>query len=518
MAKAISKPISKVEELKRKLQSINSLKIEPTIKVKTIETQIQTNTNTEGTKTNTDVNTKVEVKKYHTGGIVGKDKLRPDEVPAILQTGEIVLSRDAVSKAKRTTNDLKGLEKFLKDLEKVAKKSYKNIEKASSKATKAVINSSKKKDKETNKSEKVLKKKLDLMKKEEQSLKEVQEFMYSIKNSIANNKGISTIYMENNKQFKEYAEKVNKLGNTKELQDLLIEYRRSTIVHLEKDKLNNYQPSQQGHILPDDYGIASKFSGTMKASMQSKEEIIKYYSEMKDIIKLKIEEINLEKQRGLISGLEAEQQINDLEIKMTKITADQKASIAQQEFETKLLLAKNTMGVISGTIDELLNAGLVKSKGMFEFMKALKVGEAIISTYAGASQALGNPALPYPMNIITSGLIIAKGMAQVAMIKAQQMPQPPRYHTGGYVDRPTANAQMGGLKDDEIPTILQKGEYVLNKDEVKQVKNTKVTNNYNSTGGAENVVVINTIDPQIFAQYLHSREGTKVIRNVVGRD
>ena len=80
----------------------------------------------------------------------------------------------------------------------------------------------------------------------------------------------------------------------------------------------------------------------------------------------------------------------------------------------------------------------------FMLAKALNMGQAIISTYAGAANALKDYAYPY--NIIVAASVIAFGMAQVAKIAAQK---PPQAHAGlTYVPG-------------EQTYLLQKGERVL---------------------------------------------------------
>jgi len=512
---AIQKGISKTELLKKKLNEINSLVITPTIKVPDVSTSVTASSaKTKSGEVKTDLKVTNEVKKYHTGGVVGSD-----ERVAVLQTGEVVLSRRDVSliqKANSSKSNLKGLNKFFKDIEKYAKKygkefskASKSIKKASKISSKSISKASKKAEKSA---EKELKKKLALMKKEEERIKELQEFTMSIQKVIAENKNQSTIFMDTMQEFKQYIEKAKELGGGSKLDELIIELRRSTIEKKEKEIQRSYSPIQQGHLLETTFGISSGYGGIMKQDMESPDVIAKHYDDIRNIIKLKMEEINYEKERGLLKGLEAEKKLNKLELELTRVTAEQKASLAQAQFETKLALAKFTIQQVDGIISGLMQDGYIKSKRMFEFLKLLRVGEAIINTYAGASQALANPMLPYPMNLAVAGLIIAKGMAQVAAIKAQQ---PPRYHTGGYVDRDTANVKMGGLKDDEIPAILQKGEYVLSRDDVNKVKSGKSSN---VSSGESEIVIINTIDPQVFAQYLTSREGTRIIKNIVGAE
>lgn len=65
----------------------------------------------------------------------------------------------------------------------------------------------------------------------------------------------------------------------------------------------------------------------------------------------------------------------------------------------------------------LLEAYAGKSKAAAIAFKAISIGEAVVSTYLGASKALAT--VPFPYNMAAAGLITAKGMLQVAQIKNQ---------------------------------------------------------------------------------------------------
>lgn len=79
----------------------------------------------------------------------------------------------------------------------------------------------------------------------------------------------------------------------------------------------------------------------------------------------------------------------------------------------------------------------------------------------------------------------------------------PRYHMGG----------VAGLAPDEVPTILQKGEEVLAKNDPRNVMN----------GGGQgqtpqsirNIIVF---DPTLIADHMNSAAGEKVVMNIIGRN
>ena len=84
-------------------------------------------------------------------------------------------------------------------------------------------------------------------------------------------------------------------------------------------------------------------------------------------------------------------------------------------------------------------------------------------------------------------------MAQVSAIKSQ------KFHSGG---------EVGNLRSDEVNATLQTGEYVLNRKQVDSLKDDK----HGAEGG---VIIVNTIDPDMFNQWASSRSGRKVIKNVI---
>jgi hypothetical protein len=75
----------------------------------------------------------------------------------------------------------------------------------------------------------------------------------------------------------------------------------------------------------------------------------------------------------------------------------------------------------------------------------------------------------------------------------------PRYHSGGMV----------GLKPGEVPAILQTGEEVLSRRDPRNAANG---------GGGSNVRIINTIDPELAAEYFNSPAGEKTFVNLISRN
>lgn len=124
------------------------------------------------------------------------------------------------------------------------------------------------------------------------------------------------------------------------------------------------------------------------------------------------------------------------------------------------------------------------------------VAQAIINTYLSASKALGQ--YGPVMGPSLAAMAIAQGMAQVAMIKAQ------KFHTGGFVTGST----------DEVPAILQTREGVLSRKGMENLDKLNLgTASQPSDGGG--VTIVNTLDPSVVEQWATSRQGRKIIKNIM---
>ncbi|WP_304339878.1 tape measure protein [Campylobacter ureolyticus] len=172
-----------------------------------------------------------------------------------------------------------------------------------------------------------------------------------------------------------------------------------------------------------------------------------------------------------------------------------------KQLELDRMQMQYRMGIAGAGFDGLANLAKMfydasggKNKAALRAYQAMMVGKAIVNTYTAATNAYataGNPILGAAL----AAIAIAQGMAQVAMIKAQ------KFHTGGLVG--------GGLERDEVPAILQTGEYVLSRRDVANLKdNSKNESN-------DGVVIVNTLDSAVFEQWANSRNGKRVIKNVI---
>jgi len=89
-----------------------------------------------------------------------------------------------------------------------------------------------------------------------------------------------------------------------------------------------------------------------------------------------------------------------------------------------------------------------------------------------------------------SGGVVGKSSVPMRLVPAGAFAGAPRLHNG--------------LRPDEFPAILQRGETVLPRDA--------------GTGGATSVKIVNVLDPSIVGNYLGTPEGEKVIVNIMQRN
>jgi len=287
------------------------------------------------------------------------------------------------------------------------------------------------------------------------------------------------------------------------------------------DKLMSMRDLQKqmisGGPLEDEYGISDPYSAAADRYYAALEATREYYAQKYALIQQKIAEINELEARGGEERLAKEKKLQNLRVEAERIADEQIRMQAKLSADLVLSSIRTMLGQVSGIMMDLMQAGLIKSKKFFAIYKAIKVAEAIISTYAAANQALADPTIqPTFMKYVAVAIAIARGMANVAMIKAQKMPS--TYHTGGYVGTQPRVGNMGGLRDDEIPAILQKGEYVLSKKDVELIKSVNLSApEVNVAPAQTEVVIINQIDDTVMEQWAESRTGREIIQNVVRR-
>jgi len=301
----------------------------------------------------------------------------------------------------------------------------------------------------------------------------------------------------------------------------------------------------EGKEMDVDRGIVSALSDAsgiqgpmmMQKYEDDKRRLEEYYEQKKAIIQQKEAEIAQMEAAGM-----DEESVEDLkrqlDLEKHKLYLEEKWRLDNQYYMDLAASVNAGLTDALGVMEQLYSSGLVRSKGFLRAMQALKVAQAIMTTYQAATKAYelgletGGPAGP-AVGAAYAAIAIAQGMAKVAMIKSQ------KFHTGGYVDKPLSSG-VGGKKDDEINAVLQKGEYVLSKQEVAQIKaqnrrNTgqqlpsekQETNTSDSKSIqtreiallAESmkpeVVIVNSQDPAVIEDWATSRRGREVIQNIV---
>lgn len=143
------------------------------------------------------------------------------------------------------------------------------------------------------------------------------------------------------------------------------------------------------------------------------------------------------------------------------------------------LAAKNVAGAITGQLSGAFGGG--GGGGGFDFGSLFSKAGSFLSSF------------------FHRGGIVGQGAPMQRMVPAWAFAGAPRYHSGG----------MAGLKPDEVPAVLQKGEEVLAKNDSRNAAN----------GGQGNAFrVVNVLDPRMAGDYLESSEGERVIMNIIGRN
>ena len=133
---------------------------------------------------------------------------------------------------------------------------------------------------------------------------------------------------------------------------------------------------------------------------------------------------------------------------------------------------------------EALAEGAKHSKKLFRLNQALAIGEAIMNTAQGVTNALK---LPVPINFVMAGLVGAMGAAQIATIRSQQPP-----------------AQFGGSRQQGTPFLVgERGPELF----TPATAGTVTPNHQLQGGGATVNFNITTVDASSFGALLDTRRG-----------
>ena len=97
------------------------------------------------------------------------------------------------------------------------------------------------------------------------------------------------------------------------------------------------------------------------------------------------------------------------------------------------------------------------------------------------------------------------------MIKAQ------KYHTGGVVgEAGSGTGYIGGnLQAGEVPAILQTGEGVLSRQGMSNLEALNLGLLSQATPQNQEIVILNQVSDGVMEEYLQSRTGRKVIKNII---
>jgi len=241
-------------------------------------------------------------------------------------------------------------------------------------------------------------------------------------------------------------------------------------------------------------GNAAQQDELAKVQQAKKEAIIKKNADADAAAEKAKTDKTLKEQEDLIKSLEIkqEQDKNDFEIRRAEVdrrekilledktlTDEQRSNLEKQFaaerlkisneeevargkiFEQRLQIAGNILGAINGLTQAFAKEDEASQKKAFKLNKAFGIGQAIISTAVGISNALtagGNPIkLATGTQFVEAGIVAATGAAQIATIAKSQFggntnitPPPPTLGSGGAGASPIGFTQ--NLNNTQIPT------------------------------------------------------------------
>jgi len=154
---------------------------------------------------------------------------------------------------------------------------------------------------------------------------------------------------------------------------------------------------------------------------------------------------------------------------------------AKKQVDQQKLLASEERAVFSARISAFqgfASLGLALTKQGSREAKAISTAQALVSTYAGAAQVLGDPKIPVLAKPAFVAGIIAQGLAQVANINKQS------FASGGIVGGEFSGASMG---QDNVQITARKDEMFLN---AQQQKNLFEMINNGGMGGGPIIVQV----------------------------
>lgn len=238
-----------------------------------------------------------------------------------------------------------------------------------------------------------------------------------------------------------------------------------------------------------------------------------------------IERINIERDAGLISGADAQRQLNELygETNEQLLGMIEKAiifaqSIGDEEAVQRLQILKVNVGEVADEWDKMRDSAKESfasglSDGISDFIQGTKSAKEAFRGFAAdfLSQIARMILKQAILNAISGGFGgggsfgVAHTGGRVGLtafprrqVSAGLFANAPRYHSGGVV----------GLRADEQPSILQKGEEVLSKSDPRNVMNGG-GNGGGGGGGNIQQTLVATLDPDSVIQHSKNSGGLK---------
>ncbi|MCI6565316.1 hypothetical protein, partial [Campylobacter sp.] len=194
---------------------------------------------------------------------------------------------------------------------------------------------------------------------------------------------------------------------------------------------------------------------------------------------------------------------------MDALYYEKKKALEKAEFIASLGNANTMFSGLGALAKQYYDLSDGQNKSAFRAYQAFQVAQTMISTYASAQEAyrVGGPYL----GPVLSALAIAQGLMNVAMIKAQ------KYHSGGVVgEAGSGTGYIGGsLAAGEVPAILQTGEGVLSRQGMSNLEALNLGLLSQASPQNQEIVILNQVSDGVMEEYLQSRTGRKVIKNII---
>jgi len=245
-------------------------------------------------------------------------------------------------------------------------------------------------------------------------------------------------------------------------------------------EIKNFQLENQNQIEVERLleGMDAKFN----AKIEKDAEQLTLQQEI-DLIQEELQnEINLSKDEN--EKLRLQNKLDALNNIETTNNAKKKA-IDEEALKTKLQAYSRLFGDIGALFGKETAAA-----------KIAGVAQAGINTYLGATNALADKKLPYPLNIISAGTIIASGLQSVAKISG--------FSDGGFTG-------AGGKND--VAGLVHAGEIVFSQEDIRRLGGVDAveglrptSNNFNGAvsglTSVQNQITNNTIDAELMANII----------------